>query len=191
MYRTNINFIQRVKANVGLALALVLISSSVVTGQSRGQGRQIEKLNRFVQTSDTSSASSQRFRKGRDLIADEEWAEAVTAFDSFIREYPKDANIDAALYWLAFALKKQDRLSESKEKLERVLKEFPRSRWSDDARALRLEIAALTGERDVINNALGGQGTGTGTGVGTGQGGSGSSSDEEMKIVALQSLMMA
>src|SRR5262249_57943807 len=81
-----------------------------------------------------------------------------TKFENLIRAYPRDKNLDAALYWLAFCLKQQGKPIEANQTLERLIKEWPRSDWYDDARALRLEVAAAMGNvdaaREVLNQEL-------------------------------------
>ena len=100
----------------------------VVSGRSSGlQGQDIEKPNRFAQGSNTSSAAMNAFREGRDLIGKEEWARAAEKFDQIVAQYPKSGLTDAALYWSAFASKKQGKLQEAGESLARLIKEFPHS----------------------------------------------------------------
>jgi HEAT repeat protein len=127
----------------------------------------IDHLNRFAQTQN--AAAARIFREGRDLIGDEEWEEAEGKFRSFVANYPKEKNLDAALYWLAFTEIKQEKYHEAEQQLKRLLAEFPRSNWADDASALRVQIAQEVGNPEVINQTL-------------------NEDDVEVKIVALQSL---
>jgi HEAT repeat protein len=124
----------------------------------------LDRVNRFVQTQN--AAAARIFREGRDLISDEEWEEAEGKFKSFVSNYPKEKNLDAALYWLAFTLVKQEKYQEADRQLKRLLAEFPRSNWADDATALR---AQMNLDPRVVDEAL-------------------NEDDVEVKIVALQSL---
>src|SRR4051794_11976178 len=54
-------------------------------------------------------AASTMFRSGRDLITDQDWAKAQEKFSQFVAAYPADKNIDAALYWMAYAMNKQSK----------------------------------------------------------------------------------
>jgi HEAT repeat protein len=144
-----------------IAAGLVLTGLLFVTGFAQ---QDQEQLNSFVQTQN--AAAARTFREGRDLIGDEEWAEAESKFRSFVASYPKDKNLDAALYWLAFTLSKQAKYAEADVQLKRLLSEFPRSNWADDATALR---AQMNVDPRVVPQAL-------------------SEDDVEVKIVALQSL---
>src|SRR3954471_11345155 len=93
----------------GLPLAGALFKSSFA--------QQDDKLNRFVDTQN--AAAAKLFREGRDLIGDEDWKKAEGKFRSFINLYPKDKNVDAALYWLAFVLSKQGKNQEADDELKR------------------------------------------------------------------------
>ncbi|HEX8920470.1 MAG TPA: HEAT repeat domain-containing protein, partial [Pyrinomonadaceae bacterium] len=149
---------------------LVMLAGVLLTGALFVKGfaqQDIENLNRFVQTQN--AAAARVFREGRDLIGDEEWEDAEDKFKSFVANYPKDKNLDAALYWLAFTQIKQEKYHEAEQQLKRLLAEFPRSNWADDASALRVQIAQEVGNPEVINQTL-------------------NEDDVEVKIVALQSL---
>lgn len=156
-----------IETRAGLRFAGVVLSSLILACaffvQSFAQ-QDLDKVNRFVQTQN--AAAARIFREGRDLIGDEEWAEAEGKFKSFISNYPKEKNLDAALYWLAFTLVKQEKYQEADKQLKRLLAEFPRSNWADDATALR---AQMNIDPSVVDQAL-------------------NEDDVEVKIVALQSL---
>jgi HEAT repeat protein len=112
------------------------------------------------------------FRQGRDLIADERWPMAVQVFSDFIKDYPSDKNVDAALYWLAFSLKKERRFTVADMTLKQLIRNFPKSKWVNDARAMRAEIAPQLGSQGakIVQDST-------------------QSGNDEVKILALQSLM--
>ncbi|HKG21121.1 MAG TPA: tetratricopeptide repeat protein, partial [Blastocatellia bacterium] len=173
----NINNLGKTARLCSMVILLLLNSlpfAASVNGAD-GPGQEIKKLNRFVDSSDASDAAAEAFRKGRDLIEEEDWDEAADTFADFIDDYPKDKNVDAALYWLAFALKKQGRLQEVRSNLDRLIQDFPKSSWITDAKAMRVEVAGKTGDTKVINQVLEGDG----------------SPEDETKIIALQSLFQA
>src|ERR1041384_7130532 len=107
--------------------------------------QELEKLNRFVQTSGGSDAEATIFREGRDLISDESWNKAADKFREYVRKYPKGKDTDAALYWLAFSLKKQERFQDARRSLERLINDYPKSKWRDDANTMLVEMAPTTG----------------------------------------------
>jgi HEAT repeat protein len=155
----------------GAALASLFVF--LRAGDDRGVSAQdLNKLNRFVQSSNASDSAMRVFRDGRDRIADEDRSRAAGRFRDFINEYPKHKDVDAAHYWLAFALKKQGKYREADQQVERLMRDYPRSNWIDDARAMRVEIAGETGDRAAIQAEL-------------------DKSNQELKMIALQSLFQA
>lgn len=115
------------------------------------------------------SRAAQVFRQGRDLIESEDWPAASAKFEGYVAQYPKSKETDAALYWLAYALKKQSKFEVAQRTLERLVREFPRSSWADDARAMEVEIAPQVGRRVDPEGLL----------------------DDELKLVALQNLFQS
>jgi len=75
-----------------------------VTAAQQRSGR--SSSNQLVQQGNNDAATT-IFRAGRDAITDAEWAKAQAKFDQLISGYPGDKNLDAALYWKAYAQNKQ------------------------------------------------------------------------------------
>jgi hypothetical protein len=138
--------------------------------QSTGGGQRRPRPADPAQTSNASGAEMKAFRDGKELLLEENWVRAAERFNDYITDYPKDANVDAALYWLAYALKKQDRFREAERALSRLITDFPASMWTDDAKALRIEIAARLGNTELIDKEAN------------------ASSNDEAKLVALRNL---
>ncbi|MEJ7709003.1 MAG: hypothetical protein WKF84_03910 [Pyrinomonadaceae bacterium] len=65
----------------------------------------ISQIKQFVQNSNAMAVKV--FREGRDLIESEEWSKAADKFANFIARFPKEKEVDAAFYWLAYTLKQQ------------------------------------------------------------------------------------
>ena len=120
----------------------------------RGFGQELEAFQQFVQSVNSSVAAQKLLREGRELVGERKWVAATTKFNDLIRAYPRDKNLDAALYWLAFCLKQRGRLQEADQTLERLIREYSRSDWRDDARALRLELAGTLGDLDAARDVL-------------------------------------
>ncbi len=164
-----------------LASAILLIAMVSQNGAAQRPGEAPSSTARrflaLAQSGGDSDAAAKAFREGRNLIEEENWPEAEKNFKEFIADNPRHKNVDAALYWLAFALKKQGRLQDADRTLERLIKQHPKSEWKDDAQAMRLEIAPQLGNQATINQALDPQQSTGG--------------DEEMKMIALQSLLVA
>lgn len=137
-------------------LIYLLLVTLFMMVQSFGQtvSPELKKLNRFVQTTSVSDSAASAFRAGRDLLEDDKWEAAEQHFRDFIRDYPKNKNVDAALYWLAFTNKKQAHFSAAEKYLTQLFRQYPQSSWLDDARALQIEMAPATGNKTVMSYAI-------------------------------------
>jgi len=150
---------------------LTLASLAVLLGYTQSSyavDQDINKLNRFVQTTRANTASMQIFREGRDFIEAQNWQKAAEKFNDFIKGYPRDKDLDAALYWYGYALEKQSRKEEAAVPLLRLIDRFPNSSWRNDAKALLVVL----GRKAEVDQAL-------------------ERENCEIKILALQSLFQA
>jgi HEAT repeat protein len=109
------------------------------------------------------------------LIKDGQWAKAEQVFNRFIADYPQDKDIAAATYYLALALKEQNKFQDADRKLVQLIEKFPGSSWVTDAKTLRLEIAHKLGANRL--KELTEQGM--------------KEANEEIRLAALQSLFEA
>lgn len=124
---------------VAIAAACLLLASAAPASAQRR-----ELLNRFVQSEN--DAAMRAFTQGRSFVDAQQWEQAATTFGRFVAQYPKDRNIDAALYWLAYAHNRQGNPQAAEAPLTQLLQSFPNSRWADDASALRVEVLAKQGK---------------------------------------------
>src|SRR5919112_2738000 len=150
------------------AAALALAAVALAAAPARAEAQAREMLNRLVQSQGQNDPASRAFVQGRGFIDDSKWEQAAETFNQFIARYPADKNIDAALYWLAYAHSKQGNLPAAASTIDRLLQNYPRSNWSNDARKLRLEVRAKLDPRsvdDVPENA-----------------------DDDLRIIALRAL---
>ncbi|MCA1618672.1 MAG: HEAT repeat domain-containing protein, partial [Acidobacteria bacterium] len=123
------------------AMALAALLSAAAAPASAQQYREL--LNRFVQSDN--NAAMRAFTEGRGFVDAQRWEQAAATFDRFVAQYPKDRNMDAALYWLAYAHNRQGNPQAAEAPLTRLLQNHPNSRWADDAKALRLEVFSKLG----------------------------------------------
>ena len=148
-----------------IIVAVLLAMFSVAYGRD---DQEISKLDRFVQSTKGNTASMQIFREGRDQIEAQNWQKAAEIFNQFIAGYPKDKDLDAALYWYGYALQKQGRKEDAKAPLLRLINRFPSSSWRHEAEALLVVL----GEQDAVKRGL-------------------ERDNCEIKMLALQSLFQA
>lgn len=121
-----------------LAVLTLLVSlAGVALSQQRGSTS--NSANRSSQQSQSNADATTVFRSARDLITDGEWAKAQEKFDEYVTSYPNEKNIEAALYWLAYAQQKLARYDQCRATIDRLLEKYPNSSWRDDARMLRIQ----------------------------------------------------
>ncbi|HJQ99120.1 MAG TPA: HEAT repeat domain-containing protein [Candidatus Polarisedimenticolaceae bacterium] len=107
---------------------------------------------------------SEAYREGQRALDEQDWASASRVFGS-IAGKPGD-EVDAALYWKAYADAKRGAKKDALDGLRKLQTSFPQSAWADDAKALEMEL------RDGRSGA-------NAAGI----------EDEEMKLLALDGLM--
>jgi len=159
-----------VKSPKTVTIALLAIAAVIAISTHRAQAidQDIAKLNRFVQATKGNTASMQVFREGRDLIEAQNWQKAAEKFNDFINGFPKDKDMDAALYWYGYALEKQNRKEEAKVPLTRLVQRYRNSSWRQEA----LALLVVLGEKALVDQEM-------------------IKENCEIKILALQSLFQA
>ena len=104
------------------------------------------------------------YDQGQSSLDSGRWDRAIASFDRVIEL--KGTKADAALYWKAYAQNKLGQRPEALATITALVKEYPKSRYLSDARALEVEVKRDAGQP--VNPAA--------------------ESDEELKIMALNSL---
>jgi HEAT repeat protein len=161
------------KSRTRTALALLCCLTFVVVALIYAQRTQavdqdIQKLNRFVQANKMNTGAAQIFKEGRDFIEAQNWQRASEKFNEFIKGYPKEKDLDAALYWYAYSLQKLGMKEQAATPLKRLIERFPGSSWRREAEALLVVMGYQNVVADVKSNE-----------------------DCEIKVLALQSLFEA
>lgn len=109
--------------------------------------------------------ASRAYARGTRELDRRNWQEAISSFDEVIQANSNRA--DGALYWKAYALNKLGKREEALATLDTLQRQFPSSRWLNDAKALSVEVHEAAGKPvspDDVN-------------------------DEDLKILALNSLL--
>ncbi|HEX8500391.1 MAG TPA: HEAT repeat domain-containing protein [Pyrinomonadaceae bacterium] len=130
----------RLKAGA-LALAGLLLALAAAPAPARAQHKDL--VSRLIQ-GDTDAATL-AYAQGRAFLSEEKWDRAVAALNRYVNEYPSDKNLDAGMYWLAYAYEKQNKNSEAEGVLQALLGRFPKSTWADDAKVLSARLRAKRG----------------------------------------------
>lgn len=104
------------------------------------------------------------YETGQSALDSARWDRAIASFDRVIEM--KAAKSDAALYWKAYAQNKLGQRPEALATIATMVREYPKSRYLNDAKALEVEVKRDSGQPP--NPAA--------------------ESDEELKLMALNSL---
>ena len=122
------------------ALFLAVSLANVAAGQQRSSSGS-NTSNRSSQQ--TSNDAGVVFSSARDLITDGNWSKAQEKFNEYVTSFPNEKNIEAALYWLAYAQHKLARYDQCRATIDRLLEKYPDSTWRDDARMLLVQSPAF------------------------------------------------
>lgn len=121
--------------NLTFVVALIISIAGTVFSQQRATTPS-PSTSRTSQQSDATTV----FRSARDSITDGDWAKAQEKFDEYVKSYPNEKNLDAALYWLAYSQQKLGRYVQCRDTLVRLLEKYPSTSWKDDARVLLAQV---------------------------------------------------
>ena len=144
----NLTSITATKRVALLCCVLVLMTAGVAVGQQgsgSGSGRGVGSGNGSGSgTSQSTGEATVVFRSARDLITDGDWAKAQAKFDEYVTSFPNEKNIDAALYWKAYADYKLAKYNQCRSALDTLLAKYPTSNWKDDARTLLAQVPSAS-----------------------------------------------
>jgi tetratricopeptide (TPR) repeat protein len=114
---------------------------------------------------DREDRNTDTYRDGISSIDDRRYERAIERFDRVIEN--KWVRADGAYYWKAYALNKLGKRDEALAALAEIPKQFPQSRWINDANALKAEIQQASGTAASPENQ----------------------SDEDLRLLAINGLM--
>ncbi len=107
------------------------------------------------------------YQRGLSALDSHDWDAAIDAFNESASH--KKGSAPAALYWEAYAQSKAGRRGEAMETIAKLRRDYRDSRWLNDAQALEVEMRGS----GAVNASMSSQ------------------PDEELKMIALNSLMQA
>ena len=94
---------------------------------------------------DRNERESDLYEQGSDQLDDHAWKNAIRTFDQVVALH--GAHADGALYWKAYAQNKLGLRTEALATLVDMRANYPKTRWSEDAKALELEIRQSAGQQ--------------------------------------------
>jgi len=89
-------------------------------------------------------AQNSPYQQGTNALDRHDYPRAIDLFDRVITA--KSPRADGAYYWKAYALNKLGRRDEALAALAEIPKQFPQSRWINDAKALEAEVKLASGQ---------------------------------------------
>jgi hypothetical protein len=92
---------------------------------------------------------SRRMARAKNLIADEQWSQAVRELRAAAAD-PREPNKDEALFWLAHSQNQDNDFAAAIESIRQLAREHPASRWVKPARSLLIELAQKLKRDDVL-----------------------------------------
>ena len=94
-----------IKSIFALVAAVITFIAAGAINQTAAQKKHAPQVNGNAWTQQTGSTpqATSAFTAARDLIDDAQWAKAEQAFGQYVTKFPKEDNIDAAMYWTAYA----------------------------------------------------------------------------------------
>jgi HEAT repeat protein len=107
------------------------------------------------------------YQKGLKQLDAREWDEAISSFDASAAHNTRNA--DASLYWKAYAQNRSGRYNDALSSISRLQQLYSSSKWVKDAQALAVEVRAQKG--DPVSP--------------------GTEQDDDLKLIAVNSLMQA
>src|SRR5712671_1237675 len=114
------------------------------------------------QTAEKANAHEEElYQSAKDALDNGEFDDAIKQFDEVIKIHGRRA--DGAMYWKAYALNKAGNKAQALTAIGELRKNYPKSNWLRDAGALEQEVRGGGNPEDI--------------------------SDEELKLLAIQSLM--
>jgi HEAT repeat protein len=114
------------------------------------------------QTTEKANAhEDELYQSAKDALDNGEYDNAIKQFDEVIKIHGRRA--DGAMYWKAYALNKAGNKAQALTSIGELRKNYPKSNWLRDAAALEQEIRGVSNPENI--------------------------SDEELKLLAIQSLM--
>jgi tetratricopeptide (TPR) repeat protein len=163
-----------VHLNLDLNLEPMLLAQKVATDISEKVSEKVnekmaEKWNELGKSHFIFDRGHDGYSRGLSALDSRDYDRALRDFDQYYKaaSEKKEPRAEGALYWKAYALNKLGRRDESLATLAQLEKSYPSSRWMNDAKALQLEVRQASG-----------------------QGGSPESqTDEDLKLIAINSLM--
>ena len=113
--------------------------------REREQEKIQEKLDRDKERKEQERERADRlYEKGTKALDKRQWEDAAKLFDETVKKGGE--RVEGAYYWKAYAQHKNGMRDQALATLAELSKGFPKSRWSNDAKELEVEIRQASGQ---------------------------------------------
>jgi HEAT repeat protein len=139
--RNDGNEIRSIKTLLGILVAAVAMLAAGTLNQATAQKvKSPVKGNAWAQQTGSTPQATTAFTAARDLIDDAQWSKAEQAFNNYASQFPKEENLDAAMYWKAYAEYQLKKFDVCKQTIDKMLKAYEKTAWKQDAELLMAQL---------------------------------------------------
>jgi HEAT repeat protein len=145
-----------IKSLFALVAAVITFIAAGAINQTAAQTKHAPQVNGSAwaqQTGSTPQATS-AFTAARDLIDDAQWAKAEQAFGQYVTKFPREDNIDAAMYWTAYAQYQLKKFDGCKQTIEKMLKAYEKTPWKQDADLLMAQLPGAVSPKIIATTPM-------------------------------------
>ncbi len=133
-----------IKSVFALVAAIITLIAAGAINQTTAQQQTAPPARRNAwaaqqQTGSTPQATA-AFTAARDLIDDAQWGKAEQAFGQYVTKFPKEENLDAAMYWTAYAQYQLKKYNVCKQTIDKLLQAYAKTSWKQDADLLLAQL---------------------------------------------------
>src|SRR5437588_6837412 len=140
---TKITSVKNLSALIVAALVTVIAAGSLNQASAQRLAHRPRANAWAAQQSSNNPQANSAFSAARDLIDDAQWAKAEAAFNQYVAQYPKEENLDAAMYWMAYSQYQLRSFDRTKQTIEKLLNNYQKTIWKQDAEMLLAQLPGV------------------------------------------------
>jgi HEAT repeat protein len=145
-----------IKTVFALIAAVVTLIAAGAFNQTEAQRKTAPRVteNAWAQQTGSTPQATSTFTSARDLIDDAQWAKAEQAFNQYVTKFPREENIDAAMYWTAYAEYQLKKFDNCKQTIDKMLQAYAKTSWKQDAELLYAQLPGVAAVRAIAPVAM-------------------------------------
>ena len=135
--------VKTISALIVAALINIIAAGSLNQASAQHLPRHPKANTWAGQQNSNNNQASTAFSAARDLIDDAQWAKAEVAFNQYVSQFPKEDNLDAATYWVAYAEYQLKNFDRCKATIDKLLTTYQKTIWKQDAEMLLAQLPGV------------------------------------------------